>query len=149
MHLARLALFALVCALVPACSPSQPAQDPQFESRIIPLQRLAGSWERTSPAESGPVSMLIDEGGGFSWLAEPRGGVMCRFAGRVAFEPGGDALGYLSITLSIDTCREKLVYRSFKLIELSANAMTIAEDRQTGGDGQTQVFRRKGAPAGK
>jgi hypothetical protein len=147
MLLERLALIAFTCALVPACSPSEPARDPAADSRIIPLRRLAGSWERTWPEARGAVTMLIDEGGEFSWRAEPRGGIMCRFAGRVAFEAGGDALGYLSITLSSDTCREKLVYRSFKLLELSADSMALAEDTQTGGDGQRQVFRRKGSAA--
>jgi hypothetical protein len=148
MILARLALFALACALVPACSPSQPAQDPAAGQRSA-LHPFVGSWQH-SPSEelSGKVSMLVDEGGAFSWLAEPRGGVMCRFAGRVSVEPGGDALGYLSIVLSIDTCREKLVYRSFKIISLSGDSMILSEDRETGGDGKPMAFRRVGPPPG-
>lgn len=137
-----LVLAAATGLLLAGCGDSSRVEFPPPQPSTVPIEKLAGTWTQVSSDDrQGTITMIINDNQ-IIWTSEPRSGSFCRFTGRAATVAGGDAMGHLSVTLDIDTCREKLVYRSYKIVAVSNDSVTLSEDPEVGGDGKPQVFKR-------
>ena len=121
----------------------RPARDGPRAPPGILLADIVGTW--TAHDAGATTTITVADGGAFHLVREPIDGAPCEVAGEARVQPyvNEDSLGFIELTLAIDTCRELAVYPVWAVLALSPASMTLV-DRLIP-DGPTEVYQRQPA----